>query len=1539
MKALLSILAVMVTTVLFGQQTFSNNREKFVKEFQKALSDYGKGEFHDFAKKDLPKILLETSDFPENYFSKMVETCNLMQTKNLKPYPELYQYVFSVYSLVVGKQSAASFTAWHNSVDKMLDSRNIKKFEDFIELSAGFFSEGKIAESSNFKWFYIGGEYSFEFTDKPFIKLSKGNLVCRVDNKKADSRKDQKYLDSVVVNQTSGTYDPVLKKWEGEGGTLNWMKVGIPKNETFATLGKFNVSCKTPNLTVDTVMLTTKYFSKPIMGSLSDRAFIINREEDKIYPQFLSFEKRLRIKNLREGIDYDGGFAMEGGSFVGRGTQKEPARIIVYRNNQPFIKASAQQISVSQKKIFAINCATALYMNTGDSITHAGLEFAYDFEKNMVEMTRSRIGIGQAPFQDSYHMLDIYVAKIAWNTTEQDILFTYDFGTSQEQRIARFESRNYFDARLYEQLLGLEAVHPLVAIHKYCYKYDEYILPEGKVATALNKTIEQAKPLLLELSNYGFISYDTESKMITVNPKLENFVLGKAGKRDYDNIIFTSDLRPKELKGYTEEQIKEDKNLQRIQAEYKAQSEERRLMRHFGRMNLGTLEIQLNAVDYVKISEIQNTTVFPEGSQVVIKENRNFEFRGWLNAGKMEVNTLSANYNYAEHKFNLLSTDETILRVAPLNPETDGKRPIPMFSSIRGIKGELFVDDITNRSGQNAKITDFPKVKVTKPTYVFYNMPQLYRGAYDSTRFYYTVDPFDMDSLDNFSEKFFRLKGELTSAGIFPKIREDLKIMPDYSFGFSTAAPKDGYEFYGVGAKYNDKIILSNNGLQGAGTINFVQSVSVSKALTFLPDSTIGFAVFKNNPVESGIEFPDVESEDAFITYLPKNSMLKARSTPKTDLKFFKGEAKMRGTAIVTPAGMRGNGLMTFKTATTVSKNYRFKRWDIDADTSGFSLKNTYAEQGEDPLAFQADNVQAHISFKDRMGEFVSNKGSSQVNFPVNQYICRMDKFSWFMDYAELQLEKTGEKDITIDTDMDLVGPNFFSVHPKQDSLQFRSPKAKYDLKARSIFCEGVEYIEVADARIYPDSLKVVIRKNAKMDQLNNSKVVANYLTKYHTFIRSTINITARRAYQGNGEYPYYDKDSTLTYFKMTKIGLDTSYQTVATGAIADNEGFKLSKEFDYYGKVSVKAASPELFFDGATRINHTCEKFERNWLSFSAAIDPKNIQIPVASSMKNLNGESISAGIVWRHSNSLDSIRLYPTFLSSLESKDDITSMTASGFLQYNMNAKEFQIGSKEKLLNRSEKGNFLALHTESCSLHGEGVVDLGLDLGDVAVDAVGIVDYNQSTGQTTMNLTTRYRMPVDKSAMQGITEKILKVEELIPMDMDRTTLEMALVEWTDLKTADRFKSDYTIKGEIKKMPNVMEESMIFTGVKLVSFDKTSMEEKGLISNAPTAVLVNMYEKPVLKQVPFKCFFQQMGPLSGGDKFNLLIDIPGGLEYYFDYTQVKKDGTLRIISGDETFTSAVNGIKEDKRKIKNFRYEITTQRVYLSKFMNLFER
>lgn len=175
--------------------------------------------------------------------------------------------------------------------------------------------------------------------------------------------------------------------------------------------------------------------------------------------------------------------------------------------------------------------------------------------------------------------------------------------------------------------------------------------------------------------------------------------------------------------------------------------------------------------------------------------------------------------------------------------------------------------------------------------------------------------------------------------------------------------------------------------------------------------------------------------------------------------------------------------------------------------------------------------------------------------------------------------------------------------------------------------------------------------------------------------------------------------------------------------------------------------------------------------------------------------------------------------------------------------------------------------------------------------------------------------------------------------MDMNSTTLEMALVEWTDQETADRFKSDYTIKGEVKKFPKQLEQAFILTGVKLSSYDKFGVEEKGLITSNTTAILLNMYEKPVMKFIPMKVFFQQQGPVSGGDRLGVYFDIPGGYDYYFDYRLNKKDGEMRIITGDKELADGVNSIKEDKRKTKNFKYEISTQGVYKSRFLGLFDR
>ena len=111
------------------------------------------------------------------------------------------------------------------------------------------------------------------------------------------------------------------------------------------------------------------------------------------------------------------------------------------------------------------------------------------------------------------------------------------------------------------------------------------------------------------------------------------------------------------------------------------------------------------------------------------------------------------------------------------------------------------------------------------------------------------------------------------------------------------------------------------------------------------------------------------------------------------------------------------------------------------------------------------------------------------MTFPENQYICYMDQFNWYMDNDELEMEnsKQAVADINIDTDLDLTASNFYSIHPDQDSLNFGSSKAKFDVRKKRITCNKIPFIKVADSRIRPDSGRIIIRRKAKIDPFKKS--------------------------------------------------------------------------------------------------------------------------------------------------------------------------------------------------------------------------------------------------------------------------------------------------------------------------------------------------------------------------------------------------------------------------------------------------------------------
>lgn len=1511
-------------------QTFSSQPDEFLKQISKFLGAVNRAKTKPFIEEFAPVWL---NDFPSEYRSKVVTTSNLIVAKRLPAFPDLHGYLLSTYSFVKTNQPKESFNSWHATIDQLLNSKKVKKFKTFIETCSGFFTDGTIYSSTKHIWGVRGGSYRFAFEkNNPKIYFDDATFYCYVYTKDKVKKRDNKYIDSTVVRNTNGVYQPLIFKWNGLKGKIDWSKNGLNPQKNYATLTDYMLSLKATKIQCDSVEVHTDYYDKPLQGTFIDIASANKAGIDSEYPQFISFSKKIVKKSILPEVDYVGGFALNGKSFTGVGYDNELASLIFFKEGKTFLKASSMRFTVNQEGIYSNQSRITMYINETDSIFHPGLNLKYDTKK--VEFARTGGGLAQAPFSDSYHQLDMYVEKIIWTKNDPNLDFTWEYQSTQ--KMAKFESKNYFNDKLYSQIQGMSSLHPLVAIYKYYYKFDETTFPISKAASFMNLTTNQAIPILLDLANNGFITYNKSKKTITLLDKTKKYIDSKSGKRDYDDIVFISDFNLIEKKPQTANDGSVDKRAVRWNTRADKLNKRKKAKSSFGTMNLKSLDFKMNEVGYVELSVIQRVVVFPENGELTMQENRNFLFSGAVSAGKLESYPREATFDYENFKIHLLDVDHTLLRIRPIFG--GGNKLIAMYSHIEKVIGEIEIDDPSNRSGNNKKITDFPKLTTKKDAYVFYDHKSIYNGTYDSATFYFKLDPFVFDSLDNYEEHSVAFKGELRSSGIFPVFEEIITIQEDYSFGFKTVAPSGGYNFYGDDAKYNNDIRLSNKGLRGSGEIDFLTSHTVSKDFIFFADSTMGISEFTNKgqvkDKNNKLEVPDVLGNGVMVTYVPKQDIIKAKST-KNPLFLFDKEVGMLGETYLTPIGMTGKGVMYFGRAELVSRKFNYKRWVIDADTSNFNLADMDGEKATDQISFATNNVNSHVDFETREGEFKSNDGTSKVEFPQNQYYCYMDMFKWLMDNDEMELSKA-DTDLNIDSELDLAGPNFYSTHPKQDSLRFRAPKATFSLNDKIINCDKIKFIDIADARISPSDEKIIIRKKAKMDPFEDATIVANFVTKYHTITKAHVEITARRKYKANGEYIYTDANKKEYIIKFNDIGLDTAYQTTASGKVTQEENFKLSDQFDYYGDIHLKASEQFLTFDGATRINHECEQFAKNWMKFRTDIDPENIQIPVNNNMKDLDGNPIAVGIVLRTTSDYDSLGIYPAFLSALNNKDDKILFTSSGVLTYNSGASEFRIASKDKLVNRAERGNYISLHTKSCSMNGDGRIDLQVNLPDVEFKPVGTVNYNASTGATTLNVSGGLNFFYDKKAMEMTSDKIIGTEDLTGIDFNTITLEQAIKEDVNEETAENIKTDYATKGEVKKVPKEMQQPIYFTNLRLTWDDRN----KAFLSK-PITGIVNMYDVPLFKDFTVKLAIQYSTKDSKqkgrGNKLSFMIELPGAKYYFYHFERIAKDTRLQVFANDPLIKEYLLAMKEDKKKDKKLSFDFSGKTIYLTQFRSLF--
>ena len=163
-------------------------------------------------------------------------------------------------------------------------------------------------------------------------------------------------------------------------------------------------------------------------------------------------------------VDYKGGYILKGKEFIADGGNYAEARIILKRNGKPIIIANANRFSIGNNKISSQLAAVKVFFDT-DSIYHSALKFTYSSSQRKLTLYRKRNSVSESPLINTYHKLAMDCELLEWNIDNDMIFFGSLPGTSLSD--VYFESTNNYLEAKYQQLQGIDRIHPLILIRNY----------------------------------------------------------------------------------------------------------------------------------------------------------------------------------------------------------------------------------------------------------------------------------------------------------------------------------------------------------------------------------------------------------------------------------------------------------------------------------------------------------------------------------------------------------------------------------------------------------------------------------------------------------------------------------------------------------------------------------------------------------------------------------------------------------------------------------------------------------------------------------------------------------------------------------------------------------------------------------------------------------------------------------------------------------------------------------------------------------------
>lgn len=1313
----------------------------------------------------------------------------------------------------------------------------------------------------------FGADFEYQFDKEPILRYDMIDLSAFYKG------------DSTMIEGTSGEFRPAQYEWQGNGGISYFTRAGLSADSAYAEFLDYKIAVNQPNFKADSVTLYTQYYmDQPVVGEWQEKLTSQGTVEGKSsFPRFISYRKDLFVPYILPYAQFRGGFSIIGSKFYGGGDDSTQASIEFNYQDTLLIRAKSTRFWLRQDKVYSEDVEAVIYLGE-DSISHPKLTMRYLPKLKRVSFIRQDEGMGSALFSDTYHDLEMQFELISWEVGSP--LMTIGNLNMGGSSPAVFESKNYYRNQRYEQIAGMSTASPILQLQRLSQKMGgQREFTNDDLAYHLMMDKSDAHRFAMQMAVMGFLDYSVNDRIAIIRDKVFEYQLNFRGARDYDVIQFVS----------------------RLEGGANA------------RLSLEDYAMEINGIKSIALSDSQKVGLFPYGQKIVMHKGLNFDFDGQITAGRFNYWGREFKFNYDGFRIAMTDIDSMRFKVVSFEPNSFGQRYlVDVKTVLQDLTGDLQIDKPNNKSGRGS-FSEYPIFTSAKSSYIYYDKPSIFGGVYNREDFYVTLEPFEIDSLDNISTAGLSFDGVFTSAGIFPEFDERIKVQPDYSLGFQRQTPPEGLPAYGGKGTYTAQLSLSNEGLRGDGKIDYLNSVARSQDFFFFPDSTNGqtYEYEIEAKAGGGGSNPHATVAVAALHWEPKNDVLYTSTIEEPFALYDELGMRTTGTLAHSPTGLKGKGLNEFLNAETRSKDYTFQYRKLLSPSTEFRVRaNEKANWG-----FEIKDATADIDFDAQEGIFNLNKEGDYLTFSANAYIA-------YMDFARWQIP---QKSIEVKRNKGIGLAELVSILPKQDSLRFMAERSKFYLENTLLESFQVPEIQVADAYIYPDTGYVAIDTNANMRTLQNASISASIVNQFHNFYGGTIDISSAHDYNGTADYEYLDQDGTPWPIRFKEIKVDTG-TTVGFAQVSQEEAFYMSPYFGYYGNVRLQANQRDLFFNGYTHIVADCPAISTNWFRFKSRIDPSNILIELPEIDSEDKTKLLANGIYLAS----DTISGYAAFLSQEVRAVDKQMFFAQGVLYYDEEISSYVITAREKVENPNFVANILRLNNLDCSMQGVGSMSLGDGKSQMEINSYGVINYDLYTDEMVLDLSLGLNFFFSKELLEKIALAI-KDQQPEGIDLGSEAFQVATNFRMEEKERKELVEEISAFGAPEKTPKELEQTLFMGQVRL----KWNPESISFLNDGPIGI-ASLGETFVNAKLEGHFEIQRK---RRGDELYLYLDMGGGDDLYIDY----KRNMMGVFSSDDAIMDIIKemDIKDRRNEVRGmppFTYTIST-RGKRNRFINRFSQ